>query len=79
MLMDLTNDATTQGELDLEPVETRDRTKLMMAMDALNGRYGRGTVHVGSAARQHTQSDWSMRQERLTPQYTTNWSDMPVA
>lgn len=79
MLMDLANDALAQGELELEPVETRDRTKLMMAMDALNGRYGRGTVHVGSAARQHTQSDWSMRQERRTPQYTTNWSDMPVA
>lgn len=77
--MDLTNDATTQGELDLEPVKNRDRTKLMMAMDALNGRYGRGTVHVGSAARQRAPSDWSMRQERLTPQYTTKWSDMPTA
>ena len=36
MFMDLTNDTMTQGELDLEPVETRDRAKLMMAMDALN-------------------------------------------
>lgn len=79
MLMDLTSSATKQCELDLEPVETRDRSKLMMAMDALNDRYGRGTVHVGSAARQRAPSDWSMRQERLTPQYTTKWSDMPTA
>ncbi len=79
MLMDLTNDASMQGELDLDPVETRDRTKLMIAMDALNDRYGRGTVHVGSAARQRAPSDWSMRQQRLTPQYTTKWSDMPTA
>jgi DNA polymerase V len=79
MLMDLTNDATKQGELDLEPIETGDRAKLMMAMDALNNRYGRGTVHVGSASRQCASSDWSMRQERLTPQYTTKWSDMPTA
>lgn len=79
MLMDLGNEATKQSELDLEPVEARDRTKLMMAMDALNDRYGRGTVHVGSAARQHTPSDWAMRQDRLTPQYTTKWSDMPTA
>lgn len=79
MLMDLTDDATKQCELDLEPVEARDRTKLMMAMDALNDRYGRGTVHVGSAARQCAPSDWSMRQERLTQQYTTKWSDMPTA
>lgn len=79
MLMDLTSEATKQCELDLEPVETRDRAKLMMAMDALNDRYGRGTVHVGSASRQRAPSDWSMRQERLTPQYTTKWSDMPTA
>ncbi len=77
--MDLTSSATKQCELDLEPVETRDRSKLMMAMDALNDRYGRGTVHVGSAARQRAPSDRSMRQERLTPQYTTKWSDMPTA
>lgn len=79
MLMDLTNDATKQGELDFEPVDTRDRAKLMTAMDAINDRYGRGTVHVGSAARQRAPSDWSMRHERLTPQYTTKWSDLPVA
>ena len=79
MLMDLTNDATKQGELDFEPVVNRDRAKLMTAMDAINHRYGRGTVHVGSASRQRAPSDWSMRQERLTPQYTTKWSDLPVA
>lgn len=79
MLMDLTNDATKQGELDFEPVDARDRAKLMTAMDAINDRYGRGTVHVGSASRQRAPSDWSMRQERLTPQYTTKWSDLPVA
>lgn len=79
MLMDLTSDATEQGELNFEPVDSRDRAKLMTAMDAINDRYGRGTVHVGSASRQRAPSDWSMRQERLTPQYTTKWSDLPVA
>jgi len=51
----------------------------MMAMDALNDRYGRGTFHVGSGARQRAPSDWSMRQERLTPQYTTKWGDLSLA
>jgi len=49
-------DATKQREMDLEPVEARDRIKLMMAMDALNARYGHGTVLLGSAARQRAQS-----------------------
>lgn len=79
MLMDLSSETVEQCELDLEPIDTRDRSKLMMTMDALNSRFGRGTVHVGSASRQCAPSDWSMRQERLTPQYTTRWSDMPVA
>jgi DNA polymerase V len=79
MLMDLSNETVEQCELDLEPIDTRDRSKLMMTMDALNSRFGRGTVHVGSATRQRAPSDWSMRQERLTPQYTTKWGDMPIA
>jgi DNA polymerase V len=79
MLMDLSNETVEQCELGLEPIDTRDRSKLMMTMDALNSRFGRGTVHVGSAARQRAPSDWSMRQERLTPQYTTKWGDMPIA
>ena len=79
MLLDLTHGVTEQVELDLEPVEARDQTKLMLAMDALNSRYGRGTVHVGSASRPWVPGEWSMRQERLTPQYTTKWSDMPIA
>ena len=34
MLLDLTDEGAEQCELDLEPDEARDRTKLMVAMDA---------------------------------------------
>lgn len=79
MLMDLMQETVSQRELDFGTLESRDRSKLMVAVDALNNRYGRGTVHVGSAACQRASSDWSMRQERLTPQYTTKFSDLPIA
>lgn len=79
MLLDLMPDSVAQGELDFEPEEARDPSKLMMAMDCINDRFGRGTVHVGSAVGAGAPRDWSMRQERLTPQYTTKWSDLPVA
>lgn len=79
MLLDLMPDSVAQGELDFEPEEARDRSKLMMAMDCINDRFGSGTVHVGSAVGAGAPRDWSMRQERLTPQYTTKWSDLPVA
>lgn len=79
MLMDLMPDTTSQGEFDFDAPEGRDRGKLMVAMDAINERFGRGAIHVGSAARQGVATDWGMRQERLTPQYTTKWCDLPVA
>lgn len=79
MLMDLVPDTIAQGELDFDAPESRDRSKLMVAMDAINDRFGRGAIHVGSAVGAGVDRAWSMRQERLTPQYTTKWSDMPVA
>ena len=79
MLLDLMPDNVSQGEFDFGAPETRDRGKLMAAMDAINDRFGRGAIHVGSAVGVGAHRDWSMRQERLTPQYTTKFSDMPVA
>ncbi|MBT9505006.1 MAG: Y-family DNA polymerase [Burkholderiaceae bacterium] len=79
MLLDLMPDNVSQGEFDFGAPETRDRGKLMAAMDSINDRFGRGAIHVGSAVGGCRPRDWSMRQERLTPQYTTKFSDMPVA
>jgi DNA polymerase V len=51
----------------------------MTAMDALNGRYGKGTLHVASTGVEGPSREWGMRQERRTPHYTTSWDEMPVA
>jgi len=48
-------------------------------MDALNGRFGKGTLHVASTGQEGETRAWGMRQERRTPQYTTRWEDVPVA
>lgn len=79
MLLDLRPEGSVQAELGYEPPEARDKSGLMAAMDALNRRYGAGTVHVASTPDRHTASDWAMRQQRLSPQYTTRWSDLPIA
>lgn len=79
MLMDLMPDTISQGEFDFDAPDARDRSKLMVAMDAINDRFGRGAIHVGSAVGADVAREWSMRQERLTPQCTTKWCDMPVA
>jgi len=44
----------------------------------LKARYGKGTLSVASTGASRTRREWSMRQERLTPQYTTNWDDLPL-
>lgn len=79
MLLDLVPGSVLQGELDLEEEDQRDRTKLMVALDTLNGRYGKGTVHSASTGGTNKGKDWGMKQERRTPQYTTRWEDVPIA
>lgn len=79
MLLDLQPSSVHQGELDLEPESDADKSRLMTAMDKLNSRFGKGTVHVASAGYAGPLRAWGMKQERLTPQYTTSWADIPVA
>ena len=45
----------------------------MRTLDKLNDRYGCGTVLLASAGLQGKERTWSMRQDLLTPQYTTRW------
>lgn len=78
MLLDLQDGKLEQGELDLEP-EALARGHLMDTLDNLNNRYGRGTVMVASAGLKGPQRDFEMKQNLLTPQYTTCWDDLPVA
>lgn len=78
MLLDLMPATAYQGELDFDSREPNDQSGLMSVLDAINDRFGRGTLHVGSTGTSDTPRGWAMRQERLSPQYTTKWSDLPV-
>lgn len=79
MLLDLQSDAVLQHELDLENAGAGDRGQLMATLDGLNLRYGRGTVAMASAGLDGERRVWSLKQERRTPAYTTDWDDLPVA
>jgi DNA polymerase V len=73
MLGDISPVSVVQADW-LEPEKTAD-TKLMQAIDGLNNRYGRGTVKVSTGG-MHT--EWQMRQERKSPDYTTDWDAVPA-
>lgn len=42
----------------------------MAAMDEINGSYGRHTLHLAS---QGFKTPLNMKQEMLSPEYTTDW------
>ena len=49
--------------------------RLMAAMDAINGRWGRGTMRV---AAEGIDKAWRMKRGKLSPRYTTEWSELPT-
>ena len=48
--------------------------KLMNVLDAINRRHGKNIIQFGSA---NLSSTWTMKQDRLSPRYTTRWTDLP--
>ncbi|HDR9280162.1 TPA: Y-family DNA polymerase [Burkholderia vietnamiensis] len=74
MLLDLQAQGVEQGDL-FSPTSSR-RDRLMSALDAVNGRFGRNTVRVGNV---DAVQPWAMKQNAKTPCYTTDWGDLPIA
>ena len=74
MLLDLADPASIPRTLFDTAAPPED--KLMAAMDQINARYGRGKVHLGLAGKG---APWRMRQDNLSPSYTTRWQDLPTA
>lgn len=79
ILLDIIGPEVRQSELPLDEPPTRDRSRLMSAMDTINERFGKGTVHVASTGQSRPTQSWGMRQERRTPRYTTEISEVPLA
>jgi len=53
-----------------------DRQKrLMGACDAINARWGAGSVRFAGAG---TEKKWAMRRELMSQHFTTRWADIPV-
>jgi len=89
VLTDLRPVGQEQGELDLfaaleeeaaAPAEL-SRAKLMKAIGALNQRFARDSVRLGSTAAASSNAEirvWATKQERRSPRFTTRWDEMLV-
>ena len=72
ILLDLVPATRVSAGLFDPPDDARSRA-CMRALDALNGRYGRGTVAYGTAGERQV---WGLRREFISPRYTTAWDEL---
>ena len=57
-----------------EELTKTERT--MAVFDAINQKFGRHTLYL---AAEGCQTSWSMKRQMKSPNYTTQWSDIPIA
>jgi DNA polymerase V len=74
MLNDLSSVDAVQLDLLSLAVNSHDE-KLMSVIDALNKRYGSGTIRFASEG---MRQEWKMRSDMRSPRYTTNWNELPI-
>ena len=76
MLMGLQPKGSIQPTLFDDPVEQGRSDSLMNVMDAINHKMGQGSVSIAASG---IKQRWAMRRESKSPNYTTDWDELPVA
>lgn len=72
ILMDIISRNAVQGNF-FYTLDYEKHNKAMMVMDAMNSRYGKITLKT---AAQGNERPWKLRQEKLSPCYTTRWDQL---
>lgn len=76
IVSEIVPETQVQGSL----FDTVDRSKqlaLTKSIDQINAKYGEGTLKIAvQDAVQDGKANWRLRRERLSPGYTTKWSDI---
>jgi DNA polymerase V len=72
LVLDITPENQIQGSL-FDGVDRDKHTAIMKALDDINSKFGRDALKI---ATQGSGEKWKLRQEKLSPCYTTNWKDI---
>ena len=72
-LLDLREKKYSQHDL-FQKGQSSESEQLMQTVDSINRRYGQGFIYWGAEGRKQR---WHMRQDFLSPAYTTRWTDIP--
>ena len=76
LLMGLQSKGTVQVTLFDNPAKLAKSDSMMSVMDAINRKMGQRSMTIAASGIRHR---WAMRRERKTPNYTTDWNELPVA
>jgi DNA polymerase V len=76
LLMGLHPKGATQGSLFDESENNAKSDNLMKVMDSINQKMGKGSLTTAASGGAHR---WAMRRELKSPNFTTNWGELPVA
>ncbi|MTI12510.1 Y-family DNA polymerase [Sansalvadorimonas verongulae] len=76
VLLDIGSQTTEQGDLFTvrPPSQESSKPELTDVLDSINNRFGNNTLKV--AASGNKPARWHMKQNYLSPRYTTQWSDL---
>lgn len=72
IVMEIVPEDRIQGSL-FDRVDREKQTAVMRKLDEINAKYGRDTIKI---AAQGSGQKWKLRQEKLSPCYTTRWQDI---
>ena len=76
VIFNLLADKPTIQQSLFDDVEVKGKSAgLMKAMDSINSRFGNAAIKTAASG---TKQDWQMRSGNRSPNYTTQWDELPV-
>ncbi|MCW1965686.1 Y-family DNA polymerase [Polynucleobacter sp.] len=80
VILNLISDKPTMQQSLFEDVQSKGKSaSLMKAVDAINTRFGNAVIRSAAAGTHHTKQVWQMRSNNRSPNYTTQWDELPIA
>jgi DNA polymerase V len=80
VILNLLADKPTMQQSLFEDMEVKGKSAgLMKAMDSINSRFGNASIKTAVSGTKETTQDWQMRSSNKSPNYTTQWDELPVA
>ncbi|GAA5523117.1 protein UmuC [Fodinibius salicampi] len=73
MLTGIIPQSKIQGNLFSKKQQSNNQHELMRKIDDINTKYGSDTAHFAATG---FEQSWQMKQQFLSPKYTTSWDNL---